>query len=58
MQSIKELEEYNDYLMEYLEKSGVNFYKFFIKFRVLQADKDEIQIISNRIKFSSKNSLT
>lgn len=50
----KELEEFNDYLTEYLEKSGVNFYFSFLKMKLYQPDRDEVQVINNRIKNSVK----
>jgi len=50
----KELEEFNDYLIEYLEKSGIHFYSSFLKLRIYQQDRDDIQVITNRIKNSIK----
>lgn len=49
----KEFEEFNDYLIEYLEKSGIQFYPSFIKLRILQ-DTDLVLIVNNRIKTNVK----
>lgn len=49
----KELEEFNDYLIEYLEKSGIHFYMSFINNGILQQE-DVVQFVNNRIKLSVK----
>lgn len=51
----KELEEFNDYLIEYLEKSGIHFYMSFINNGILQQE-DVVQFINNRVKLSVKKS--
>lgn len=58
IQRFKDIEEFDEYLIEYLEKSGINFYQYFIKTKFFDRNQMNITVIYNIISNSVKNSIS
>jgi len=58
IQRFKDIEEFDEYLIEYLEKSGINFYEYFVRNKFFDRNQMNITVTYNIISNSVKNSIS